>query len=315
MKNIKFFVFLIIMGVVSLIYLNFGIDKTMPSGEGDAQDSKGGEVTASSAGMLKNRVAVNKKIDAMTLEQRRRFYMGISNNQPYIPLADVLGELDRGLLDNDLSIRLSVLDRFIKSYYMYGDKEPSKIFNNDKVRKKIFVDMLSDEMLYIRLGAFRVLAENFTQQGDVVKQLVIVAQNEKDERLRMMRNLALTFPVHPDLVSPVYIKEVKKGVGGELLYKATAVESAYILSGTANPPKEIIEPVITMLESTHFGSPLLLKVVDNFGAEMKPYVERLKQLHGVVNERILYGRDKKGKGSSTFKKSKFEKVLQRIESY
>lgn len=309
MKNINFFIFI---GTMSLTYMSFGIDNALSLN--GVQNSKGGEAAAFSVDVSKN-VAVNKKIDAMNHEQKRQFYKEINDNQPYVPLLDVLDELDRGLLDDDLKIRLLALERFIKSYYMYGSKEPGRIFNKDTARKQIFINMLSDESLYIRLGAFRVLAENFNQQTDVVEQLTIVVQNEKYERLTMMRHLAQAIHTHPDLVSRVYIAEVKKGVGGEGLYRATAVESAYILSTRANPPEEIIESIITMFESTHFGSTLLLKTIDNYGAEMKPYIGRLKQLQVEVNERILYGRDKKGKGSSTFKKSSFEKVLHKIESY
>ena len=51
-----------------------------------------------------------------------------------------------------------------------------------------------------------------------------------------------------------------------------------------------------------------------YGVLMKPYLERMRVLQKQVDKRILYGRDNKGKGSSTFKKRQFHHVLKEIET-
>jgi len=290
--------------VIGLIYM-FNNSSEMQSGLNGTINQSGTQTAIPDAD------AVKVDIENMSLEQRRSFYRSISINKPYVPIEDVLEILDQGLVDDDLSIRLSAIERFVKSYYKYGADEPGELFNKDKVRKQIFINMLNSSESGIRDGAFRILAENYNQQEDVVEVLAKTAREEKDKRLSMMRNLAHAMNSYPEIASQVYIDEVK--MSGAALDKATPVDSAYILSTSANPPAEILESVITMLEATHFGDPVLLSVVENYGPLVNPYIGRLKELQNKVNERILYSRDDHGKGSSTFSKEQYARVLQKIE--
>lgn len=257
-------------------------------------------------------IAGLSEIESMTAEQRRHFYKSISDNEPYVPLVDVLEVLDRGLADTDTKVRLFALNRFVKSHYVYGATEPSTSFNDDLDRRDLLLSMLGDPVPHVREGSFRVLSENYSQQEDVVMALANTVRNENDKRLNMLRSFASVMRSFPEIASRVYIDEVKLGASSPA--RATPVDSASILIASGTTPKEILEPVIVMLEKDYFGSPALLTVIEKFGPAAKPYLGRLKALQINVNDRIHNSRDDRGKGSSTFSKDRYADVVRSIES-
>jgi len=228
--------------------------------------------------------------------------------------------LDRGLVDDDDKVKRSAIARFIKSFYRYGAREPSELFNKDAERKAIFVNFLSETNKAIRSGAFRVLSENYYQQEDVAKALVEAAYNESTERrLGMARNLTWVMESHPGIVKPFYIDEVLAWPINESGRIIPAV-AAFVLSNYSDPPLEIIEPVIEMLETDEaFGSSMLLNTLKNNGPFVKPYIERLKQLQVRVNSEIVnksytYKQSERETGTySTFSKQAYNEFIEALE--
>lgn len=311
MVNKYFLGFVPAIVMVGLLYFfaNDG-EKTTLS---DNQDSKDARTSNSDRQTPILRVSVTpSEVDGMTLEQRRQFYRSISDNEPYVPIVDVLAVLDRGLVDTDYKVRMYALDRYVKSYYKYGAREPGQIFNADPVRKDIFLEMLTGSEPRIREGSFRVLSENYFLQEDVAEALAETVRNEKDKRLVMIRSFAIVMGSYPELASPVFIDEVTMWASAP--ERGTPVDAAFILSAFGSPPIEILEPVITMLENDYFGSPHLLDVLEKFGPLARPYLGRLKELQANVNDRIHNSRDDHGRGSSTFSKERYTSILQKIES-
>ena len=303
----------IVLAIVVVGSLYFFPDDYEGTTLSDDQISKDAKTSNSNRQAPTSGVSVTQsEVDGMSVEQRRQFYRSISDNEPYVPLVDVLELLDQGLVDADVKVRLYALNRFVKSFYVYGAVEPSASFNDDPVRQRLFVSMLTDEAPLIREGSFRVLAENYSRQKDVAEALAETVRIEKDKRLNMIRSFANVMHAYPELASQVYIEEVRTGARGP--GKATPVDSAFILSTFGSPPIEILEPVIAMLENDYFGSPSLLTVIEKFGPMAKPYIGRLKELQVEVNDRIHNGRDDHGRGSSTFSKERYASILQKLES-
>ena len=259
-------------------------------------------------------------IDRMSLEERRVYYEKISRNKPYVSIAEVLNILDRGLIDNDIKVRIWAINRFIKSRYKYGRREPSSLFNNDPHRKKIFIELLNEEDRSIRSGVFRVLSEGYFQQEDIARILVgVIAQENTRERLFMVRSFANFMWSYPDIAKPFYIDEVRTGSIDEYRH-ATPGGAAFILSRYPDPPLEIIEPVIEMLETDRtFGSPMLLDTLRNYGDFVKPYLDRLKQLQErvnseIVNKRYTYKQSERETGTySTFSKQAYNEFIEALE--
>lgn len=256
-------------------------------------------------------IEVIDKIDAMSLDEKRAYYLVIGTNEPYVPIADLLVELDRGLIDPDFQVQLFALNRFILTYYQYGSTEPSALFNADPTRKRALLDMLTDPKPSIREGSFRVLAENYFEQEDVARQLADAVRLEKDKRLHHIRSFAHILTSFPDLASSVYIDEVRSWATATS--KAAPVDSVVILSSIDNPPTSILEPIVSMLENDYFGSPALLRALKKYGTDAQPYLDRLRQLQSEVNNRIRNGRDRQGRGSTTFSREEFTRTLQFIE--
>ena len=295
------------MGLAALMYLFF--DNATTDRSAGSKNKSVGDMAVSAA--RRQGTSGLPELRSMSLEQRRALYRRITEKEPYTPLKEILKLLDHGLADDDAVIRMISVNRFIESRYLYGEQEPAELFNQDEARKKLLVNLLADPEPGIRISALRVLAENYNQQRDVVEVLIQSLQFEKRYRLEMIRNLGHALEKYPNEVRPVFIDEVK--LAGNSPSKATPVESAYILSLSRNPPVEILEPVIHMLETSHFGSPLLLETIENFGPYVRPYIDRLKALQEKVDARIKNGRDDKGNGSSTFTRARYEHVLKKIE--
>ena len=174
----------IVLAIVVVGSLYFFPDDYEGTTLSDDQISKDAKTSNSNRQAPTSGVSVTQsEVDGMSVEQRRQFYRSISDNEPYVPLVDVLELLDQGLVDADVKVRLYALNRFVKSFYVYGAVEPSASFNDDPVRQRLFVSMLTDEAPLIREGSFRVLAENYSRQKDVAEALAETVRIEKDKRL------------------------------------------------------------------------------------------------------------------------------------
>ena len=259
----------------------------------------------------RNAAAQRAAVAAMSLEERRAFYKDLLRNEPYRPITEVLDVLDQGLVDEDVQVRRVAVGRFVKSYYKYGSQESSKSFNQDDQRKQVFLSLLEDPDPYLRAGVVRVLAQSYAEQEEAARAVAAAIAEERVERLQMIRAMAAFMRTHPSIARGVLMEEVITG-GGVTKDRATPVESAYILSETAAPPTEILEPVMRMLEGSHFGDPLLLRVLRNYGPLAKPYLERLKRLQVEVDRRIRFGRDDGGRGSSTFSREEYGRYLEEL---
>ena len=193
----------------------------------------------------------------------------------------------------------------------------NNIVGSNTHRKNIIVGHLQSNTQYIREKSFSILAMYFLDEEYVVSSLLNQAANPIKqtgfEKLNYIRVLgdALNderIAIRDFLVNEVLIAKESSS------FSAITVQAAHDLSKLSKPPNEVLLLTIEMLEGPYFGDTLLLKAISNYGVLMKPYLERMRVLQKQVDKRILYGRDNKGKGSSTFKKRQFHHVLKEIET-
>ena len=229
-------------------------------------------------------------------------------------LRSLLEVIDQALISTDTDVVKYALKLLYKLYpYIENIKY---MVGNDQPRKDIIIERLYSENEVVRRKAFSVLSMYFFDKKYVIPSLLEVAANsavaDKFEKLHQIRTLGTKLNNEQTSIRDYLIEEVLTGKDS-LDNRATTIESVYFLSRLKPPPEEIILPTIEMLEGPSFGDPLLLDAIDNFGISVKPYIERLKALQLEVDARILHGRDNQGKGSSTFTKSRYKDVLDKIE--
>ena len=233
-------------------------------------------------------------------------------------LMKVLSLTDQCLISDDKKLVKFSL-KTLSSLYFFNERE-NNLFNdivgNDIYRKNIIIGHLQSDNQYIRSKSFNILVFLFMDKKFVAPLVFNQAANPIKEngfeKLRYIRTLGAALNNENTQIRDFLVKEVmqaKKNTN----YNATTVEAVHSLSRLTNPPEDIVLPTIEMLESRYFGDTLLLKSIKNYGALMKPYIERLRILQKQVDVRILYGRDNKGKGSSTFTKKQYHNVLKELE--
>lgn len=233
-------------------------------------------------------------------------------------LMKVLSLLDQCLISDEKKIIEFSLVTFshLYAYNKYYSNNYNLIVGNDIHRKNIIIDLFRSDDRSIMGKSFNILALFFSQKKYVAPLLFDRATNpikkEGFEKLHYFRTLGAALNDENTAIRDFLISQVVLAKNSHN-YNAITVETAHSLSTLSNPPEEIIPPILEMLEGRYFGDPLLLKAIKNYRALMKPYLERLRSLKERVDERILYGRDKKGKGSSTFSKKQFYNVFKELE--
>ena len=236
-------------------------------------------------------------------------------------LMKILSLLDQCLVSDDKKLvkyslhTLSQIYTYNK-YYKNNYNNYNLMIGNDIYRKNIIIGLFQSDDKSIMGKSFNVLAYYFSQKKYVAPLLFDRATTpiNKDgfEKLNYFRVLGWALNNENVAIKDFFIRKVMSAKS-ESDYNSITIEAVKSLSKLSNPPENIIQPIFEMLEGRYFGNPILLEAIRNYGSLMKPYIERLRALKKHVDERILYSRDKKGKGSSTFKKNQFHNVLRELE--
>lgn len=242
--------------------------------------------------------------------------------QDGVPNEDILMKLlsliDQCLISGDKDVVKFSLITLSQLYFYnkYKNNTFNDIVGNDIYRKNIIIDHMRSDNEYIRKKSFDILALYFIDKEYVAPLVFERATNPIKEsgfeKLHYFRTLGAALNNENTAIREFLVGEVMRAKGTSN-YNSITVEAVHSLSKLTNPPEEIVLPTIEMLEGRYFGGTLLLETIRNYGALMKPYIERMRVLQKQVDKRILHGRDNKGKGSSTFTKRQYHNVLKELE--
>lgn len=241
--------------------------------------------------------------------------IGLQNKNTLIKL---LSLLDQCLVSDDEKLAeysLGTLSQ-LYTYNKYYKNNYNSMIGNDVYRKNIIIGLFRSDDRSIMGKSFNVLAFYFSQKEYVAPLLfnraAVPINKDGFEKLNYFRVLGAALNNENTTIRDFLISKVMSAKSGSD-YNSITIEAVKSLSKLANPPESTIQPTLEMLEGQYFGDPILLEAIRNYGTLMKPYLRRLRVLKKHVDERILYGRDNKGKGSSTFSKKQYHRVLKELE--